>query len=93
MDEITDPKKIVYRPLEVLFVPAPWYKNRVILIGDAVHATIPQLGQGAALCTGRFCVSATLLQKEGDVKTSFRKIYGQAIGALQDGGRYIGTNR
>ena len=30
-------------------MPAPWYKNRVVLIGDAVHATIPQLGQGAGL--------------------------------------------
>ncbi|MEZ0538102.1 FAD-dependent monooxygenase [Fibrella arboris] len=49
VDQITDPKGVVYRPLETLLLPAPWYTNRVLLIGDAVHATIPQLGQGAGL--------------------------------------------
>lgn len=49
VDQITDPKGVIYRPLETLLLPAPWYKGRVVLIGDAVHATIPQLGQGAGL--------------------------------------------
>ena len=43
-----DPSKIVYRPLEVAFVKAPWHRGRVLLIGDAAHATTPHLGQGAA---------------------------------------------
>jgi len=73
VDEITDPKKVVYRPLEVLFVPAPWYKNRVILIGDAVHATIPQLGQGAGLALEDAIVLAELLQSETDVSIAFEK--------------------
>jgi 2-polyprenyl-6-methoxyphenol hydroxylase-like FAD-dependent oxidoreductase len=73
VDEITDPKKVVYRPLEVLFVPAPWYKNRVILIGDAVHATIPQLGQGAGLALEDAVVLAELLQSESNVCTTFQK--------------------
>jgi 2-polyprenyl-6-methoxyphenol hydroxylase-like FAD-dependent oxidoreductase len=73
VDEITDSKKVVYRPLEVLFVPAPWYKNRVILIGDAVHATIPQLGQGAALALEDSVVLAEMLQHENDLDTVFQK--------------------
>jgi 2-polyprenyl-6-methoxyphenol hydroxylase-like FAD-dependent oxidoreductase len=47
-DQITDSSQVVYRPLEALFVPAPWYRGRVLLIGDAVHATTPHMGQGAA---------------------------------------------
>lgn len=47
-DQITDSTQVVYRPLEALFVPAPWYRGRVLLIGDAAHATTPHLGQGAA---------------------------------------------
>jgi 2-polyprenyl-6-methoxyphenol hydroxylase-like FAD-dependent oxidoreductase len=47
-DQITDPELVVYRPLEVMFVTRPWHKGRVLLIGDAVHATTPHLGQGAA---------------------------------------------
>ncbi len=73
IEEISDPKKVIYRPLEVLFVPAPWYKNRVLLIGDAVHATIPQLGQGAGLALEDSIVLAELLQSDDDLETGFQK--------------------
>jgi 2-polyprenyl-6-methoxyphenol hydroxylase-like FAD-dependent oxidoreductase len=45
---ITDPNSVVYRPLESVFVTEPWFRGRTVLIGDAVHATTPHLGQGAA---------------------------------------------
>ncbi len=44
VDQITDPKLVICRPLETILVPKPWYKGRVLLMGDAVHGTIPQLG-------------------------------------------------
>jgi 2-polyprenyl-6-methoxyphenol hydroxylase-like FAD-dependent oxidoreductase len=36
------------RPVETVLVPPPWYRGRVLLIGDAAHATSPHVGQGAA---------------------------------------------
>ena len=30
-------------------MPAPWYKGRVVLIGDTVHATTPHLASGACI--------------------------------------------
>lgn len=62
VEQITDPKGVIYRPLETLLLPAPWYKNRVLLIGDAVHATIPQLGQGAGLAIEDAVVLGELAQ-------------------------------
>lgn len=62
VDQITDPKGVIYRPLETLLLPAPWYRNRVLLIGDAVHATIPQLGQGAGLAIEDAVVLGELIQ-------------------------------
>lgn len=47
-EQIIDSGLVVYRPLHAVFVPAPWYKGRVVLLGDAVHAITPHLGQGAA---------------------------------------------
>ncbi|MEO6339686.1 MAG: FAD-dependent oxidoreductase [Caulobacteraceae bacterium] len=48
-DSIREPSQINYRPLEWLFLPAPWYQGRVVLIGDAAHATTPHLASGAGL--------------------------------------------
>lgn len=45
---ITDSDLVVYRPLEAILVPKPWFRGRVVMLGDAVHATSPHLGQGAA---------------------------------------------
>lgn len=41
--------QVVYRPLESLLLPLPWHKGRVVLIGDAVHATTPHLAAGAMI--------------------------------------------
>lgn len=48
-EQITQDDGVVYRPLEALLVEGPWHKGRVVLLGDAVHATTPHLGQGAGM--------------------------------------------
>jgi 2-polyprenyl-6-methoxyphenol hydroxylase-like FAD-dependent oxidoreductase len=30
-------------------MPTPWYKGRVVLIGDTVHATTPHMASGACI--------------------------------------------
>jgi 2-polyprenyl-6-methoxyphenol hydroxylase-like FAD-dependent oxidoreductase len=68
VDQITDSKDVIYRPLETLVMPAPWYKNRVVILGDAAHATIPQMGSGAALAIEDAVVLAEELQKDQSVE-------------------------
>jgi 2-polyprenyl-6-methoxyphenol hydroxylase-like FAD-dependent oxidoreductase len=46
---ITDSDKVVVRPVESLLVPTPWHRGRVVLVGDAAHATSPHVGQGGAM--------------------------------------------
>lgn len=48
-DQITDNSQVVYKPMEVVFVAEPWFKGRVVIIGDAAHAATPHLGQGAGM--------------------------------------------
>ena len=40
---------IVYRPLDSMLLPRPWFRGRVTLVGDAVHATTPHLASGACI--------------------------------------------
>jgi 2-polyprenyl-6-methoxyphenol hydroxylase-like FAD-dependent oxidoreductase len=68
LDQIDDDDKVNYRPLETLMMTEPWFKNRVVMIGDAAHATIPQLGSGAALAIEDAVVLAEELQKDQSVE-------------------------
>jgi 2-polyprenyl-6-methoxyphenol hydroxylase-like FAD-dependent oxidoreductase len=38
-----------YRPLETLLLAPPWHVGRIVLLGDAAHATTPHAGYGAGL--------------------------------------------
>lgn len=71
--QVTDAKLVNYRSLETLKMPAPWYKNRVVVLGDAAHTTIPQLGSGAALAIEDAVVLIEELQKEGEVSEVFER--------------------
>ena len=71
--QVTDAKLVNYRTLETLKMPAPWYKNRVVVLGDAAHTTIPQLGSGAALAIEDAVVLIEELQKEGSIEEVFER--------------------
>jgi 2-polyprenyl-6-methoxyphenol hydroxylase-like FAD-dependent oxidoreductase len=47
--QMPGPQDIVYRPLETQLVAAPWHRGRVVLAGDAAHATTPHMAQGASM--------------------------------------------
>ena len=48
-DQLDESNQINYRPLEYILLPAPWHSGRVLLIGDAAHATTPHSAYGAGL--------------------------------------------
>lgn len=66
-----DPADIVLRPEESLIAPAPWHKGRVVLMGDAVHAITPHLGQGAAQAIEDGVVLGEVLTEHDDLETAF----------------------
>ncbi|MGW8137429.1 FAD-dependent oxidoreductase [Sphingomonas zeae] len=65
---ITDDAAVVYRPLEALLVEGPWHRGRVVLLGDAVHATTPHLGQGAGMAIEDAIVLANELDRHDDLE-------------------------
>ena len=69
--QITDDHGVVYRPLENLLVEGPWHRGRVVLLGDAVHATTPHLGQGAGMAIEDSLVLAEELARHAQVQDAF----------------------
>lgn len=66
-DQMTDPGQIDRRPLHALLVRPPWYRERVLLIGDAAHSTTPQLAMGAGIAIEDAVVLADVLGSHTDL--------------------------
>ncbi len=67
-ETIRDDMAVDYRWIESLLVDDPWYRGRVIVIGDAAHACPPLIAQGAAMCAEDAVVLAELVTGEAPVE-------------------------
>lgn len=59
---------INYRPLEWVMLPPPWHKGRIVMIGDAVHATTPHMASGAGMAVEDGLVLAEELANHDDIE-------------------------
>jgi len=62
-----------YKPLEVHLQPAPWHRGRVLLIGDAAHATTPHLASGAGMAIEDGIVLAEELAAGDGLRPAFER--------------------
>jgi 2-polyprenyl-6-methoxyphenol hydroxylase-like FAD-dependent oxidoreductase len=66
-DNMTRDDWINYRPLAAAMQPKPWYNGRIVLLGDAVHATTPHLASGAGMAVESGIVLAEELSRASSV--------------------------
>jgi len=66
-DRLSEQSQVLYRPFYKILVPAPWHFGRVLLIGDAAHATTPHLASGAGIGVEDAVVLGQELAKESTV--------------------------
>ena len=66
-DNLGPDSMLNYRPLEWLLLPLPWHKGRVVLIGDAVHATTPHMASGAGAAAEDGLALAEELERTDDL--------------------------
>lgn len=64
---LDDAQEVVIRPYNRLLLPPPWYRGRVLLVGDAAHATTAHLASGGSLALEDAVVLAEEVAKAADV--------------------------
>ena len=67
-DAMTPDDWINCRPLAAALQPRPWSNGRVVLLGDAVHATTPHLASGAGMAVESAIVLAEELARADSVE-------------------------
>jgi 2-polyprenyl-6-methoxyphenol hydroxylase-like FAD-dependent oxidoreductase len=67
LTEVTDPAAVVYSRISQVTVEEPWHVGRVVLAGDAAHASTPHIAQGAAMAVEDALVLARSLDAADDV--------------------------
>lgn len=65
-DNMTRADWINYRPLAAVLQPKDWFSGRIVLLGDAVHATTPHLASGAGMAVESGVVLAEELARHAD---------------------------
>ena len=69
-DNMTPDDWINYRPLAAKIQPRPWHDGRIVLLGDAVHATTPHLASGAGMAVESAIVLAEELAAASTVEAA-----------------------
>jgi 2-polyprenyl-6-methoxyphenol hydroxylase-like FAD-dependent oxidoreductase len=94
-DQIKDPSDVIYGPIEEVILPPPWYRQRVLLIGDAAHASGPHVSQGATMAMEDASVLAELIGRGlsgKDVLTQFMARRYERCKFVQDTSRQVGRD-
>ncbi len=79
-ERMNESSMVNYRPLDWLLIDAPWHKGRVLLIGDAAHATTPHLGHGAGLAVEDAVVLGEELGKSDHLPEVFERFMARRLG-------------
>ena len=66
--QVTDPERVVRTPMEQVVLPPPWHKGRVVVMGDAAHATCPFWAQGASMGLEDAALFLRFLTGSGDLQ-------------------------
>lgn len=82
-DSLADDAVVNYQWIESILLPDPWFRGRVIVIGDAAHACPPLIAQGAAQCAEDAVVLAELITGDSDLETALKSFMARRMPRVQ----------
>ena len=76
LDALTGDEQVHCAPVEWLSLET-WHRDRVVLIGDAAHASSPMMGQGGCMAMEDACVLAECLHGNGKLTDALDEYAGR----------------
>ncbi len=95
LDSLSPQSEVLYTAVEEVVMPGPWHRERVLLIGDAAHASTPFMGQGGAMAVQDAVVLARLLASRQSIDTAlddFSRLRPVMCQFVQDVSRQVGVS-
>ncbi|SEJ51900.1 MULTISPECIES: FAD-dependent oxidoreductase [unclassified Variovorax] len=93
LDQLGADSEVLYTAVEEVQAPLPWHAGRVLLIGDAAHASTPFMGQGGAMAVEDAVVLAEMLA-HGGISAATLRAFGERrfpmCRFVQDASRKVG---
>jgi 2-polyprenyl-6-methoxyphenol hydroxylase-like FAD-dependent oxidoreductase len=93
LDAIDDTSEVLFTAVEEVVMPLPWHRGRVLLIGDASHASTPFMGQGGAMAMQDAVILAQVLAAADSVPEAlirFGEVRAPVCNFVQDVSRAVG---
>lgn len=72
LEQLGPGSEVLYTAVEEIIAPVPWHRGRVVIIGDAAHASTPFMGQGGAMALEDSVVLAKLLTGPGSLEEALQ---------------------
>lgn len=69
---LRDGREVLWKTFDLVDLPPPWFKGRVIVVGDGAHAASAHLGQGGAMALEDGFVIGEELGQASDVADAFQ---------------------
>lgn len=70
---MNDAQQALWKPFNTVDLPAPWYRGRALVIGDAAHATTAHLSQGGAMAIEDAVVLGEELARPGSLAQALER--------------------
>ncbi|KLD79013.1 FAD-binding protein [Xanthomonas hyacinthi] len=81
---VRDGRPVIWNSFELVDLPAPWYQDRVIIIGDGAHATTAHLGQGGAMALEDGVVIGQELGRAATIGAAFDGFMARRYGRINN---------
>ena len=94
LKQVESAEQVVYTPIHEVGMPLPWVNGRVVLVGDAAHASTPFWAQGASMAVEDVILLARMLQENrpiGDMLEEWQQRRYPRCLFVQEGSKQTGV--